>query len=57
MTASYAENFFRKVCTFKISVWFFSAYLEEFCLQTMEETITHIAWPCKLKVGAKSKKG
>ena len=40
-------------CKFLIESIFFSKFL----LQIMEETNTQIAWPSKLKIGAKSKKG
>lgn len=40
-------------CKFLIESMFFSKFL----LQIMEETNTQIAWPSKLKIGAKSKKG
>lgn len=53
-----AEYFFENVsCNFCKQDLFSIKILIRFILQIMKLTSTRIHWPCRLKIGAKTKKG
>jgi len=49
----FLQSFSISLCFFTFSTYFVTYYF----LQIMDSTKTHVAWPSRLKIGAKTKKG